>query len=53
VILDGIDAQPDDLDAPPVELGLSLAMYPSSVVQTGVKSLGCEKNTAHESPIHS
>src|SRR6266576_738061 len=28
-------------------------MYPSSVVQTGVKSLGCENSTAHESPIHS
>ena len=33
--------------------GCSLAMYPSSVVQTGVKSLGCEKRIAHESPIHS
>src|SRR6266567_9147941 len=33
--------------------GLSLAMYPSSVVQTGVKSLGCEKRIAHLSPIHS
>src|SRR3954452_4492446 len=33
--------------------GLILAMYPSSVVQTGVKSLGCEKSTAHESPIQS
>src|SRR3970040_556019 len=33
--------------------GLSLAMYPSSVVQTGVKSLGCEQRTAHVSPIHS
>src|SRR5487761_1155976 len=28
-------------------------MYPSSVVQTGVKSLGCENRTAHESPIQS
>ena len=33
--------------------GCSLAMYPSSVVQTGVKSLGWEKRIAHESPIHS
>ena len=33
--------------------GLILAMYPSSVVHTGVKSFGCEKSTAHESPIHS
>src|SRR2546423_3832555 len=33
--------------------GLIFAMYPSSVVQTGVKSLGCEKSTAHELPIHS
>src|SRR6266567_5448275 len=33
--------------------GLSLAMYPSSVVQTGVKSLGCENRIAHLSPIHS
>src|ERR687887_39445 len=32
---------------------LMLAMYPSSVVHTGVKSLGCEKSTAHESPIQS
>src|SRR6516225_11713800 len=32
--------------------GLSFAMYPSSVVHTGVKSLGCEKRIAHESPIH-
>src|SRR6476619_6716110 len=29
------------------------AMYPSSVVHTGVKSFGCENSTAHESPIHS
>src|SRR5690349_15373021 len=28
-------------------------MYPSSVVQTGVKSLGCENRQAQESPIHS
>jgi len=28
-------------------------MYPSSVVQTGVKSFGCEKSTAQESPIQS
>src|SRR6185295_416781 len=33
--------------------GLIFAMYPSSVVQTGVKSLGCEKSTAHLSPIQS
>src|SRR5574339_61393 len=33
--------------------GFSLAMYPSSVVHTGVKSFGCENNTAQESPIHS
>src|SRR5437588_1215265 len=33
--------------------GLILAMYPSSVVQTGVKSFGCENRTAQESPIHS
>ena len=33
--------------------GLIFAMYPSSVVQTGVKSLGCEKSTVHESPIQS
>src|SRR5437899_10148499 len=32
--------------------GLMRAMYPSSVVQTGVKSLGCEKRTAHWLPIH-
>src|SRR3954451_11918134 len=28
-------------------------MEPSSVVQTGVKSFGCENSTAHESPIQS
>src|SRR6266480_1502045 len=33
--------------------GLSLAMYPSSVVHTGVKSFGCENRIAHESPIQS
>src|SRR5918997_6764315 len=33
--------------------GLIFAMYPSSVVHTGVKSRGCENRTAHESPIHS
>src|SRR3954449_2826194 len=33
--------------------GLIFAMYPSSVVQTGVKSFGCEKSTAQPSPIHS
>src|SRR5215471_9135988 len=33
--------------------GLSFATEPSSVVHIGVKSLGCEKSTAHESPIHS
>src|SRR6187399_2768180 len=33
--------------------GFIFAMYPSSVVQTGVKSFGCENRTAHESPIQS
>src|SRR5215211_4544558 len=33
--------------------GLIFAMYPSSVVHTGVKSLGCENRTTHESSIHS
>src|SRR5215813_10694270 len=33
--------------------GLILAIYPSSVVHTGVKSFGCENKTAHESPIQS
>src|ERR1700754_870714 len=32
--------------------GLSFATVPSSVVQTGVKSLGCEKRMAQPSPIH-
>src|SRR5216684_1292129 len=32
--------------------GLMRAMYPSSVVHTGVKSLGWEKRTAHWLPIH-
>src|SRR4051812_50019322 len=31
--------------------GCSLAMYPSSVVQTGVKSFGCENRIAQPSPI--
>ena len=33
--------------------GLIFAMYPSSVVHTGVKSFGWENRTAHESPIQS
>src|SRR5262252_8730015 len=33
--------------------GLSFAMYPSSVVQTGVKSFGCENRMPQESPSHS
>src|SRR5215475_11803126 len=33
--------------------GLILAMVPSSVVHTGVKSFGCENRTHHELPIQS
>src|SRR6266436_6635935 len=33
--------------------GLILAIYPSSVVQIGVKSLGCENSTAQLLPIQS
>src|SRR3981081_4871038 len=33
--------------------GFIRAIYPSSVVQTGVKSLGCENRTAQELSIHS
>src|SRR5215469_1042807 len=33
--------------------GLIFAIYPSSVVHTGVKSFGCENSTAQESPIQS
>src|SRR5262247_1963245 len=33
--------------------GFILAMYPSSVVHTGVKSFGCEKSTTQDLPIHS
>src|SRR5690348_4600189 len=33
--------------------GFSLARAPSSVVQTGVKSLGCENNSAQLLPIQS
>ena len=33
--------------------GFSLATVPSSVVQTGVKSLGCENSTAQLSPFQS
>ena len=32
--------------------GFSRAIEPSSVVQTGVKSLGCENSTPQESPSH-
>src|SRR6516225_9324633 len=32
--------------------GISPAMWPSSVVQTGVKSFGWENRIAHPSPIH-
>src|SRR6186713_382231 len=31
---------------------LSAAVLPSSVVQTGVKSAGCENSTTQESPAH-
>src|SRR5690349_25072800 len=33
--------------------GFRRAIVPSSVVQTGVKSFGCENRTAQESPIQS
>src|SRR6266542_1411361 len=33
--------------------GLSFAMYPNSVVQTGVKSFGWENRTPHDDPSHS
>ncbi len=33
--------------------GFSGAMVPSSVVQTGVKSFGCENSTPQELPSHS
>src|ERR1041384_3493855 len=33
--------------------GFIRAIVPSSVVQTGVKSFGCENRIAHWSPIHS
>src|ERR1044071_6014355 len=33
--------------------GFRGAMVPSSVVQTGVKSFGCENSTPQESPSHS
>src|SRR3984885_16298169 len=33
--------------------GLRRAMVPSSVVQTGVKSFGCENSTTQELPIQS
>jgi hypothetical protein len=33
--------------------GLIFTMYPSSVVQTGVKSLGRKNSTAHEPSIQS
>ena len=37
----------------PSNSDLRPATAPSSVVHTGVKSLGWEKNRAHPSPIHS
>src|SRR5882672_9464327 len=33
--------------------GLSFAMYPNSVVHTGVKSFGWENRTPHDDPSHS
>jgi hypothetical protein len=36
-----------------VNSGSIFAMYPSSVVHTGVKSFGCEKRIAQWSPIQS
>ena len=32
--------------------GFSRAIEPNSVVQTGVKSFGCENSMPHESPSH-
>ena len=46
VAIDGIDGEADDLGAALRELLSRPATAPSSVVQTGVKSLGCEKRTA-------
>lgn len=48
-----VDAKSDNLGVSPGELRLQLAMTPSSVVHTGVKSFGCENKTAQLSPIHS
>ena len=43
-----------DLDGTAIELRIDLGPYrPSSVVQTGVKSLGWLNSTAHESPTQS
>ena len=53
VVFDRVDAEADDLGAALRELASRSATAPSSVVQTGVKSLGCENSTAQLSPIHS
>ena len=53
MISERIDAQADDLTPRLSNSGFSFAVYPSSVVQTGVKSFGCENNTAQELPIQS
>ena len=53
VIGNHIDTDTDNLAVSLRELGLQSSTAPSSVVQKGVKSLGCEKSNAQPSPIHS
>ena len=44
VVAHGIYREADHLGVALLEFGFSLATSPNSVVQTGVKSLGCETN---------
>ena len=54
MVADAVDADAEHLAVPLRELGRAgPATVPSSVVQTGVKSFGCEKRMAQPSPIHS
>ena len=53
VIAHRIDAETDDLTTAPFELRLESGHVAELVVQTGVKSFGCENSTAQPSAIQS
>ena len=52
VVVHRVDAQTDDLGVALVELRLQLGHRAQLGGADGVKSLGCEKRTPHESPSH-